>query len=231
MFGHERHGVLADVIVGRSLVRAGGQQRRLSQQLGLQRQQVAKNAGQGDDDVDARAAQHLEWQQGCATQPAVAVEPRPRTHQPQRLGNRPALGLQVVGAPQHDRHRLRHRTRIGQVPGQQPVGLARPVLHGERARQAERVEPMQVAARRQHRRRTQQIAAGRRAREAAIECMQDRRQLVVMRQQGVQPRALHRLMHLCGVQHFGALALVWRLPDHMQAVRDQGVFQLQQRGV
>jgi Mn-dependent DtxR family transcriptional regulator len=55
--------VLADEVHLQRLVGAGGQEGGLGQQLDLQRQQVAEDAGQRDHDVDARAAERLERNQ------------------------------------------------------------------------------------------------------------------------------------------------------------------------
>ena len=111
------------------------------------------------DDVDARPAELVERDELRAGEPAVAVEARRGAQQRQRLGDRPALGLQIVGAPQHDRDRLGQRVAVGRVAGEQPLGLARAVLHREGAGDAERIEAVQVAAGRQDRR---ACAAGRR---------------------------------------------------------------------
>ena len=58
-------------------------------------------------------------------------------------------------------------------------GLPRAVLHREGARDAERIEAVQIAAGRQHVGRAQQIAARRRAHVAAVQRVQDRRYLVI----------------------------------------------------
>ena len=121
--------VLAHEIELGRLVCRGRQEGGLRQQLGLQRQQIAEDARQGDDHVDARAAELRERHQHGAGQPSEAVEPRPRADQGERLPDRPALALQVVGAPQDERDRLRERQpvrrRAARAAGP-PAGRHRP---------------------------------------------------------------------------------------------------------
>ena len=174
--------VLADVVLAGGLVGLGRQQRRFGQQLGLQRQQIAKDAGEGDHHVDPRPTELDQRQQLGAAEPPVTVEPRRRAHQPQRLGDRTALGLEVVGAPQHHRHRLRQPVALFHVLGEQAVGLTRPVSDGELAGDAERVEAVQIAPGRQHLGGAQQVAARRRPRIAAVERVNYRRQFVILGQ-------------------------------------------------
>ena len=162
--------------------------------------------------------------------PAVAVEAGGGAHQPERLGDRAAFGLQVVGAPQHHRNGFRQALAVRLVPGEQAVGLAGAVLHREGAGQAERVEAVQVAPGGQHLGGAQQVAAGRRADVAAIERVDDGGHFGVGGQQQVQPGAFGRVGDAGGVEHLGALVGVGRLAQHVQAVRDEGVFQFEQRG-
>ena len=131
-----------------------------------------------------RASQR-ERHQRRAGEAAVAVEARLRAHQCQRLGDRPAFALQVVGAPEHHRDRFRKGVAVVPVPSKQALGLARAVLHRVGARDAERIEAVDVAAGRQDRRRAQQVAARRGAQEAAVEGMQHAGDLVVFGQQPV----------------------------------------------
>ena len=80
--------VLAHEILLAGFVGAGGKQRRLGQQPGLERQQVAEYARQRDHHVDARTPEAIERDQLRAGEAAIAVVARLRAHQPQRLGDR-----------------------------------------------------------------------------------------------------------------------------------------------
>jgi hypothetical protein len=86
VLGLEGQRVLADEVLLERLVGAGGQEGGFGQQLDLQRQQVAEDAREGDDHVDARAAQLGQRHQVGAGQAAVAVEARRGAHQRQGLG-------------------------------------------------------------------------------------------------------------------------------------------------
>ncbi len=122
----------------------------------------------------------VERDQFRAGQAAVAVEARPRTEQRQRLPDRRAFVLEIVGAPQHDRDRLRKAVSFGDMLVDQPLRLLRAVLHRKGAGDPERIEAVQIAPGRQDRRRPQQIAAGRRADELAVERAQDGRDFVIL---------------------------------------------------
>ena len=74
-------------------------------------------------------------------EPAVGVEAGHRADQRQRLGDRAAVGLDAVRPPEHQRHRVRQAG----VGVEQPLGLARAVLHREGGGHAERVEGVDVA--------------------------------------------------------------------------------------
>ena len=177
--------VLANEILLDRLVGGGRQEAGFREQLDLQRQQVAEDAGHGDDDVDARSLELIERNQFRAGQAAVAVEARPRAEQRQRLPDRRAFVLEIVGAPQHDRDRLRQAVSFGDVLVDQPLRLQRAVLHRKGAGDPERIEAVQIAPGRQDRRCPQQIAARRRTHELAVERMQDARDFVILRQQDV----------------------------------------------
>ena len=187
MFGLVGQRMLAHEVQMQRLVGAGGQERGLGQQLDLQRQQVAEDARQRDDHVDARPAQLLQRQQLGAGQATVAVEARLGADEGQRLRDRRAFGLQVVGAPQHQRDAFREGMAVGVVALQQPFGLARAVLHRIGAGDAEGVETVQVAAGGQDGRRAQQVAARRRAHEAAVQRVHQAGDFVVLGQQRVDP--------------------------------------------
>jgi hypothetical protein len=93
----------------RAARRPGGEEAGFRQQLRLQRQQVAEDARQRHHDVDARTAQLFERDEIGAGKPAVAVEARLSRRSAPAPADRPALGLQVVGAPQHQRDGLGQR--------------------------------------------------------------------------------------------------------------------------
>ena len=107
--GLEGQRVLANEVPFNRFIRRGGQEAGFGQQLDLKRQQVAEDAGHGDDHVDPRPVELIERQQFRAGQAAIAVEARACAEQRKRLPDRRALVLEIVGAPQHDRHRLRYR--------------------------------------------------------------------------------------------------------------------------
>ncbi len=100
--------VFAHEVVAIRLVGGGGEPARFRQQLCLQRKQVAENAGQRDHHVDARTAEFRERDQRRAAQAAVGVEARLGADPGERLTDRPAFALEIVGAPQHQRDRFRH---------------------------------------------------------------------------------------------------------------------------
>ena len=233
VLGLEGQRVLADEIQLDRLVGGRGQQRRLGQQLGLQRQQIAEDAGQRDRRTSIRGRPRLlERHQLRAAQPAIAVVARLGAHQPQRLRDRAALGLQVVGAPQH------HRDGFGQ----------RPAVLGMRVPAADR-----PAARRPARRRRSGCGTDRSradcGRSAARRwCAADRRPApaadsrrparamiagnFVIRRPAAHRAAARRSGSVIagGIQHLRALARAFGgVADDVQAVRDQRVFQFQQR--
>ncbi len=70
----------AHIVVGRGLLRRSGKQRRLCEQFRLQRQQIAEDAGQRDDAVDAAEGRGIERDKLGAAHPPIAVVaggPRP----------------------------------------------------------------------------------------------------------------------------------------------------------
>ena len=168
--------------------------------------------------VDARAAQAFPAGPVSRRETAaVAVGARFGAEQPQRLGDRAAFGLQVVGAPQDHRHRLRQLPAVSLVAGEQAVGLLGAVAHGEGAGDAERIEAVQIAAGGQHVGGAQQIATGSGPDVAAIERMNDGRNFVIDRQQRVEALAFGRIGDAGGIQHRDALFGVEALADDVQA--------------
>ena len=57
------------------------------------------------------------------------------------------FALEVVGAPQHQRHRLRQRLAAGDMRVEKQLSLAGAILHREGGGDAEGIKAMQVAAR------------------------------------------------------------------------------------
>ena len=88
---------------------------------------------------------------------------------------------------------------------------------------------MQVPPRGQHVHAAQQVAAWCWVDVAAIQRLQDARDLAIGAKQRIQARALGRVHDAGGVQHLGALGGIGWLAHHMQTMRDQRVFQFQQR--
>ena len=196
MLGHEGQRVLADEVLISGFVGAGGEERRFGQQANLHRQQVAEDARQGDDHVDARATQFGQGNQLCTGQAAVAVEARRGAHQGQRLRHRAAFGLEVVGAPQHHGHGFGQGLVVLLVAGQQLFGLALAVAHGKGRRHAEGVQAVQVAPGGQHVGVADQVAAGGGLQVAAIEGAHQALHFVVFTQQAV---AAHQLTQCLGL--------------------------------
>ena len=219
--------VLADEVHLKRLVGLRRKQGGFGDQLGLQRQQVAENPGEGDDNVDARAAECLQRDQLCAHHAAVTVRARFGAHQPQHLGDRAAFGLQVVGAPQHHRDGFGVGVAILAVPGEQGVGLPRTVAHGECARYPERIESVQVAAGRQNVGRPQQVAARRRSDVACVKGAHDGRRFVVGGEQGIERCTALRFGDARGIQHFRTRSCGGSLANDMKAVRDQRIFEFE----
>ena len=189
MLGLVRERVLADVVLVERLVGAGGEERGLREQAGLQGQQIAEDARERDQDVDARTPELLERHQLGAAQPTVAVEAGTRAQQRERLTDRAPARLEVVGAPEDERHRLRKRVALRDVAREETRGLLRAVEDRERAGDREGIEAVQVAPGGQHRGVAQQIAAGRGAGVATVERAHERGQLVVVREVVVDARA------------------------------------------
>ena len=225
---HVGERMLPDEVLVFRLLGAGGEPAGLGEHARLQGQQVAEDAGEGEHHVDARAAQFGQRQQACAAQPAKAVEARCGTEQRHRLGDGSALALEVVGAPQHQRHGLGQGLAGGDMGVEQQLRLARTILHREGGRDAEGIEAMEVAPRRQDVGRADQVTARYGADEARIERLEQPCDLMVFRQEAVH------LREVGGGSGFGdagdglAAGLgIHRLADDMQSVRDQRVFKFE----
>ena len=143
-------GVFADEVVLNRFIGLRGEQGGLCQHFDLQRQQVAEDARQSDDHIDARATEFFQRYQLCADQAAIAVKSRLGTQQTQRLADLAAFGFQVVTAPQHDGDGFGQVVAVFHETRNEFVGLLGPVLHGKRAGNAERVKAVQIAPSGQH---------------------------------------------------------------------------------
>ncbi len=142
--------MLAHKIHFRGFVGAGGGKRGLGEQLDLQRHQVAEDARQSHNDVDPRPTQLLQRDQLGAGQTTVTVKARGRAQQSEDLPDRRALGLEVVGAPEHNGDGLGQRIAVGHVAVEDALRLLRTVLERVSAGDAEGVEAVDVAPGRQN---------------------------------------------------------------------------------
>ena len=163
---HVREGVLANEVDVVRFVRGGSEIAGLRQHAGLQGQQVAEDARERQHHVDARMAERLGSGSRLApAQPPEAVEARNGPQQRQGLGNRPALALEVVGAPQDKRHGLGKGLPLATWVLSSRSAWRAPSATRKGGGNAERVEAMQIAARGQDGGRADQVAAGNRADE------------------------------------------------------------------
>ena len=80
------------------------------------------------------SAELVEGNQRRAAQAAIGVEARPRAEKRQRLTNRTAFALEVVGSPQNNRDRIGKRMTISSMAGEDALGLPGAVGNRERAR-------------------------------------------------------------------------------------------------
>ena len=80
---------------------------------GGQRQQITKDTRQGEHDVNARPAQLGQWNQLGAGHAAKGIVPRFGAHQRQRLPDRRAFGLQIIGTPENQGDRRRIIVAVG----------------------------------------------------------------------------------------------------------------------
>ncbi len=202
-----------------------GLPRGLGQHPGLQRQQVAEDAREGHHHVDPRPAKLGQRDQVGTRQPAIAVEARPGSHQRQRLGDRAAVGLDVVRPPQHQRHRnaagvgwVSSRSCACRAPSRSAKAVG--IRNGSKAwmlRPVGRISGERIRS-----------PARNRGDEAPAQRTQQRRDLGVSGQMPRHRRALRVVGPGEDVEVSGHRLGV-RLPaQHMQPVRDQGVLGFQQ---
>lgn len=110
----------------------------------------------------------------------------------------------------------------------QPLRLVCSVLHRKSARDAERIEAMEITPSRQDRRRAQKIAAGCWTHEFAVQRMQDRGQFMILLEDAIdagQFRVKRQRSVVFRGQSFGRLALHQRFEDRSvqtRAVRSIG---------
>jgi hypothetical protein len=144
-------------------------------------------------------------------------------HQRQGLSDRAAVGLDVVAAPENQRHGARQ----GRVGGQQPVGLGLAIGQREGGGHPEGVEGVDVAARGEDLRRADQVAAGDGGDEAATEGAEEGGDfgvvLEVLRGSGA---GLGVVGHQRQV--LGALGVGHRAAKDVEAVGDEGAFGFQE---
>ena len=151
--------VLADPVLLQRLVGGGGHIGSVGQQLDLQRQQVAEDAREGDDHVDARAAQFFQRNQRGTGNAAIAVKARACAHEGQHLADGRAFVFQVVRAPQHHGNRLGQGVAVCDVAIDQALGLAGSVAQSVGAGDLERIKAVHIAPGRQHVAGLQDVAA------------------------------------------------------------------------
>ena len=168
----------ADMVHARWFVGAGGEEGGIGNHPRLQREQIAEDARQRDDDVDARAAKLAQGDQFGPRKTTIAVEARGSADQRKDLGNLRAFALQIVRTPQHHRQRGRRAAGVGRVARDERFGLCGAVLHRKAAGDAERVKAVDVAASGQDFGVADQIAARRRANIMCIERSDDAAELV-----------------------------------------------------
>ena len=96
-------------------------------------------------------------------EPSIGVEARLGAHERQAPVRSARPRSSGCRCPTARARPTRQGRCLSQMAGEQPASLARAVGHGERARDAERIEAVHIAARRQDLRRAQQVAGGRRA--------------------------------------------------------------------
>ena len=77
----------------------GAFQRGFGKHPGLQWQKIAEDTRKRHHDINARATECFQRDQISTRKAAVAVETGRCTHQRKRLGDRPAVGFDIVRAP------------------------------------------------------------------------------------------------------------------------------------
>ena len=211
-----------DEVLRQRFIGGRGLERGLGQHPRLQRQKITEDAGKRHHHVDARAAKFGQRDQVGPRQSAIMVEPRPCPHQRQRLGDRPAVGLDVVRPPQDQCHCVRKRG----VHVEQSLRLRGTVLHREGGGHAEGVEGVDVAAGRQDLWRADQVAAGNRSDEAGREGAQDPGQFGLVLQNQVR---LGTRLGIVGHErdHLGPRLSGHLAANDMEAIGDQGAFSFQ----
>jgi hypothetical protein len=220
---HVGQAVLTNEIHVACLVGIARQPGGLGNHAGLERQQVAEDAGKGDHHVDPRPPQFLDRDQLRAAQPAIAVEARAGTDQRQRLSDLRALALQIVGAPQHHGEAFREGAAGRQMPLDQSIGTGAALRNREGAGDFKGIEAVDVAAGRQHVRIVEDVAAGRGRDVAAVQGVDDRAKLVI----GVETLG-DRLAILLrqGGEELRRGLRAQRCAEHVEAAGDQGLFEL-----
>ena len=151
------------------------------EQIHLVDEQVPEHPGAVDDDVHARPPELLERDHLQLVHAAERVGDGPHADHDHHLRERLAVGLDVVGAPEHDRDRLGpDAAGLGALRLEQPLDDDLGRLDGGGGRDRLRVERVDVLARRQHARVADRVAAGPGLDVAARERLPERAELVVL---------------------------------------------------
>mmetsp|Transcript_24848 Transcript_24848/g.51326 ORF Transcript_24848/g.51326 Transcript_24848/m.51326 type:complete len:642 (-) Transcript_24848:1210-3135(-) len=174
--------VLADKVLRWVLVELGGHLDRAVHEGHLVDEEVAEDARARDDNVDARPAELLERDHLELVHAADRVSDRADAEEHEDLGERLAVGLDVVGAPEGEGDRLRVGLavlRVGREALEEAVDDDEGAVHGGRGRDGLRVEGVHVLAGREHVRVADRVAARTRDDVAAVEGRHKGAELVV----------------------------------------------------
>eukprot|EP00964_Phaeocystis_antarctica_P011942 scaffold6584_cov98-Phaeocystis_antarctica.AAC.2 len=174
--------VLAHEVHLEWLVELGGHLDGAVKQGHLVNEEVAEDTRAGDDHVDARPAELLQRDHLELVDAAERVGHRPDADHPQHLCERLAVGLDVVGAPQHKGHRRGVSeavlTRL-LLALEQQIDDVLGAVHGGRRRNGRRVQRVHVLAGGQHKRVADRVAAWAGSDELGVEALEQRSHLVV----------------------------------------------------
>ena len=165
------------------LVCRGRQKGSFCQQPNLHRQQISKNAGQGDHHIHTWTLQFTQGHQLGSGQTSIRVKARTCAHKVERLRQGATFRLEVVGAPQHHGHGFGITRTVCGVTGQEFVGLNSAVTQSKGCGQTEGINAMQISTGGQDVGIANQVAAGGRL---DIPCIQGTNQalhLVLLAQQ------------------------------------------------
>ncbi len=219
--------MLADEIRFERLVGAARKPCRFGEHAGLERQEIAENARERCDDVDPRTAELFERDQFGTREPAVPVEPRPRADQRHGLRQLDAFALHIVGAPQHHGEAFGvSGITVRTMPDEKLFGLPCAFCNGKCAGNAEGVEAVDIAPRRQDFGIADHIPTRRRLYVAAVESMDQGAEFVVGGELALDLRAVRiGIGFEHGVEESVALFAFDGPAEDVQPMRDQRAFQ------